>query len=178
MRYLLIALFAVIAAVLSLACLRKQGVSLPPPEVVPFVDLTRYAGTWYEIASYPNRFQKGCTETSAVYTPRPDGTIEVLNRCTRAGKADSIKGTARVVDSVTNAKLKVTFFRPFSGDYWIIDLGEQYEYAVVSNPDRTYLWVLSRTPRMDDGTYMRIAGWLQGKGFDTGKLAKTVQPGP
>jgi len=173
----ILALLTVTAAFLSFACTRKQGPSLPPPEVVPSVDLARYAGTWYEIASYPNRFQKGCTETSAVYTPLPDGTIEVLNRCTRAGKADTIKGTARIADSVTNAKLKVTFFWPFSGDYWIIDLGERYEYAVVSNPGRTYLWVLGRSPRMEEAAYGRILGWLQSKGFDTAKLVKTQQAG-
>ena len=174
----ILALLALVAAVLIVACMKKQGASLPPPEVVPSVDITRYAGTWYEIASYPNRFQKGCTETSAVYTPLPDGTIEVLNRCTREGKEDTIKGTARVADGVTNAKLKVTFFWPFSGDYWIIDLGERYEYAVVSNPERTYLWVLSRTPRLEDAVYGRIVAWLSDKGFDTAKLAKTRQSGP
>jgi apolipoprotein D and lipocalin family protein len=172
------ALLAVLAAVPVIACAGKQGASLPPPAVVPSVDLARYAGTWYEIASYPNRFQKGCAETSAVYTPRPDGAIEVLNRCIRDGKEDTIKGTARVADSVTMAKLKVTFFRPFSGDYWIIDLGERYEYAVVSNPERTYLWVLSRTPRLEDAVYSRITAWLAGKGFDTAKLVKTRQSGP
>jgi len=173
-----LALPAVIAAALLFSCMKEQGASLPPPEVVPSVDLARYAGTWYEIASYPNRFQKGCSETSAVYTPVPDGSIEVLNRCVRAGKADSIKGTARAADSATNAKLKVTFFWPFSGDYWIIDLGERYEYAVVSNPDRTYLWVLSRSSRMDATTYGRIVAGLQGKGFDTARLVKTPQAAP
>jgi len=174
----IVALLAVMAAVLLIACIQKQGALLPPPVVVPSVDLTRYAGTWYEIAGYPNRFQKGCTETSAVYTLLPDGTIEVLNRCMRAGKEDTIKGTARVADSVTNAKLKVTFFWPFSGDYWIIDLGERYEYAVVTNPGRTYLWVLSRTPRLEEATYLRIQAWLQTKRFDTAKLVRTLQPGP
>ena len=173
----ILALIAAMAVVLSVACKKKQGVSLPPPEVVPSVDLTRYAGTWYEIASYPNRFQKGCTETSAVYTLLPDGTLEVLNRCTRKGKSDMIKGSARVADSATNAKLKVTFFWPFSGDYWIIDLGERYEYAVVTNPDRTYLWVLSRTPRLEEATYARIVAWLQSKEFETAKLVKTLQTG-
>ena len=172
-----VAVLAIMAVVLLFSCMKKQGASLPPPEVVPHVDLARYAGTWYEIASYPNRFQKGCTETSAVYTPLPDGSIEVLNRCTRAGKADSIKGTARVADRVTNAKLKVTFFWPFSGDYWIIDLGERYEYAVVTHPERAYLWVLSRAPNMEPEAYARITAWLKSKGFDTETLVKTQQTG-
>jgi apolipoprotein D and lipocalin family protein len=151
--------------------------SIPPPDVVPFVDLARYAGTWYEIASYPSRFQKGCSGTLATYTLMPDGWIEVLNRCTRAGKAESVKGKAKVDDASTNAKLKVTFFWPFSGAYWIIELGAEYEYAVVSNPDRSYLWVLSRTPRMDEGVYAGIVERLRSSGFDTGKLVRTVQTG-
>ena len=157
------------------ACTMKRGPSLPPPDVVPSVDLTRYAGTWYEIASYPNRFQKGCSGTSATYTLMPGGWIEVLNRCTRDGKNDSVKGRAKVADAMTNAKLKVTFFWPISGAYWIIELGAEYEYAVVSNPDRSYLWVLSRTPRMDKGIYVGIVERLRNSGFDIGKLARTVQ---
>jgi apolipoprotein D and lipocalin family protein len=173
----IVIVLAVLSAVMLVACNAKRGPSLPPPEVVPSVDLARYTGTWYEIASYPNRFQKSCSDTSATYTLLPDGKIEVLNRCTRGGKADSIKGTAKVVDPATNARIKVTFFWPFSGDYWIIELGAQYEYAVVSNPDRSYLWVLSRTPRMDEGVYAGIMERLRSRGFDTGKLARTVQTG-
>jgi apolipoprotein D and lipocalin family protein len=163
----IVIVLAILSAVMLVACNAKRGPSLPPPEVVPSVDLARYTGTWYEIASYPNRFQKSCSETSATYTLLP----------TRDGKADSIKGTAKVVDPATNARIKVTFFWPFSGDYWIIELGAQYEYAVVSNPDRSYLWVLSRTPRMDEGVYAGIVERLRSRGFDTGKLARTVQTG-
>jgi len=170
-------ILAVLSIVMLAACTIKRGPSLPPPDVVPSVDLTRYVGTWYEIASYTNRFQKGCSDTSATYTLMPDGGIEVLNRCTRAGKTDSIKGRAKVADASTNAKLKVTFFWPFSGDYWIIELGAQYEYAVVSNPDRSYLWVLSRTPRMDEAAYAGIVERLQSRGFDIGRLVRTAQTG-
>jgi apolipoprotein D and lipocalin family protein len=173
----IVVILAALSAVILASCTVKRGPSLPPPDVVPSVDLARYAGTWYEIASYPNRFQKNCSDTSATYTLLPDGKIEVLNRCTRGGKADSIKGTAKVVDPATNARIKVTFFWPFSGDYWIIELGAQYEYAVVSNPDRSYLWVLSRTPRMDEGVYAGIMERLRCRGFDTGNLVRTVQTG-
>jgi apolipoprotein D and lipocalin family protein len=168
-------ILSVLSVVMLAACTMKRGPSLPPPDVVPSVDLARYAGTWYEIASYPSRFQKGCSGTSATYTLMPGGWIEVLNRCTRAGKTDSVKGKAKVADPSTNAKLKVTFFWPFSGAYWIIELGAEYEYAVVSNPDRSYLWVLSRTPRMDEGVYAGIVERLRSSGFDIGKLARTVQ---
>jgi apolipoprotein D and lipocalin family protein len=157
------------------SCTSKHGPSVPPPAVVPRVDLERYAGTWHEIASYPNRFQKGCSNTNATYTLRKDGKIEVINRCRRNGREDSVKGSARVSDKTTNAKLKVTFFWPFYGDYWIIDLGESYDYAVVSNPDRKYLWILGRTPQLDEARYTRILERMRGKGFDVDKLVKTNQ---
>ena len=175
MRTVLFASLLLIAALA--ACTSLRGPSLPPPAVVPFVDLARYAGTWYEIASYPNRFQKGCADTSATYTLLPGGPIEVVNRCTRGGKPDSVKGTAKVADPATNAKIKVTFFWPFSGNYWIIELGEGYDYAVVSEPGREYLWVLGRARRMDDAVYAGIVERLREKGFDTGRLVRTVQSG-
>lgn len=153
----------------------------PPVQVVPSVDISRYAGTWYEIAKYPNRFQKGCVATSATYTVLPGGrAVEVVNRC-RNGSLDgperSIKGKARVVDEETNARLKVTFFWPFSGDYWIIALGPEYEYAVVASPNRKYLWVLSRTPRMDAHVYERILESVRTQHFDPSRLERTPQPG-
>jgi len=144
------------------------------------VDLARYAGTWYEIASYPQRFQKGCTGTMATYTLRPNGSVEVVNRCARDsldGRITVARGRARVVDRRTNAKLKVTFFWPFWGDYWIIDLGRDYEYAVVGHPGRKYLWVLCRTPHMDDAVYAGILDRLRTQGYDTTRLVRTVQVG-
>jgi apolipoprotein D and lipocalin family protein len=163
------------SALLFFSCTIKHGPSVLPPEVVPHVDLERYAGMWHEIASYPNRFQKGCSDTNATYTLRKDGKFEVINRCRRAGREDSVKGSAKVSDKTTNAKLKVTFFWPFYGDYWIIDLGEAYDYAVVSNPDRKYLWILSRTPQMDGPKYAGILKRLRGKGFEVDRLVKTNQ---
>ena len=154
--------------------------SLPPLEVVPQVDLSRYMGTWYEIARFPHRFQEGCVATKATYALREDGKVDVLNECRTEsidGSVRTAKGTARVVDKKSNAKLKVTFFWPFYGDYWIIDLGENYEYAVVGHPGRNYLWILSRTPSMDDALYNQILERLQKeKAYDTSKLIKTVQP--
>jgi len=145
----------------------------PPLAVVPQVDLSRYAGTWYEIASFPQRFQKGCLDTQAVYTPRDDGTLEVLNSCFRNGKIDTAKGKAWVVDKATNAKLKVSFFWPFRGDYWIIELGKDYEYAVVAGPSRDYLWILARTRTLDQGFVDAIVERLKERGFDTTKLRMT-----
>ena len=171
---------AVALAILS-GCAWFERPAGPPVRVVAGVDISRYAGTWYEIAKYPNRFQRGCVATSATYTVLPGGrAVEVVNRC-RNGSLDgperSIKGKARVVDEETNARLKVTFFWPFSGDYWIIDLSPEYEYAVVASPDRKYLWILSRTPRMDDHVYERILEKVREQHFDPSRLERTPQPG-
>jgi apolipoprotein D and lipocalin family protein len=151
---------------------------LPELRTVPRVDLQRYLGTWYDIASFPQRFQLGCTGTSATYTIRGEGEINVLNRCRKgslAGKEDSAKGLARVVDQTTNAKLEVSFFRPFWGDYWIIDLGANYEYAVVGHPSRDYLWILSRAKTMDSTVYQGILGRLREQGYQVERLNRTPQ---
>jgi apolipoprotein D and lipocalin family protein len=150
--------------------------TLPSLQVVPFVDLTRYTGTWFEIARYPHKFQKGCIGSRATYTLRDDGKLSVLNECYEErdkNKLRSAKGKAWIVDKETNAKLKVTFFLPFSGDYWIIDLGKEYEYAVVGHPSRKYLWILNRTGEMDDRLYNEIIKRLQAQQYDTARLIKT-----
>jgi apolipoprotein D and lipocalin family protein len=142
-------------------------------KTVESADLDSYLGTWYEIARYPNRFQKGCHGSTATYSLRDDGRIAVVNTCRKGGadgKLDKATGKAWVVDTKTNAKLKVSFFWPFAGDYWIIDLDEGYEYAVVGHPERTYLWILSRSPKMDRATYEAICGRLVGQGYDPEKL--------
>ncbi|MFB3813734.1 MAG: lipocalin family protein [Terriglobales bacterium] len=151
--------------------------SIDAPATVGSVDLERYGGQWYEIARYPNRFQRRCaTDVTATYRLRRDGKIEVINACRHADGASQIaRGTARVVDRRTNAKLKVTFFWPFSGDYWIVDLGADYEYSVVSEPTRKYLWILSRRAHMDEAQYRQIILRLESRGFDTAKLVRTPQ---
>jgi len=148
-----------------------------PLAVVPSVDLLRYTGTWYEIARYPNRFQKKCAgDVTAKYTILDDGKIRVENQCTEfSGKVNVAKGKAKIVDKTTNAKLKVTFFWPFYGDYWIIDLGPNYEYAVVGEPGRKFLWILSRTPSLDPATYQSILDRLPAAGYDPARLVKTEQ---
>jgi apolipoprotein D and lipocalin family protein len=167
-----------IPLLLLLSCASQKKQAAAPLEAVPFVDLTRYIGQWYEISRYPHRFQEGCVGSRATYSMREDGKIAVLNECYEgsfSGKLRNAKGTAKVVDKQSNAKLTVSFFWPFSGDYWIIDLGREYEYAVVGHPSRTYLWILSRTKKMDEKLYKEILERLQAKGYDTTKLISTRQ---
>lgn len=142
---------------------------------VPYVDVDRYLGKWYEIASFPQRFQKGCNCTTAEYYLHPDGYIKVENKCLKDGKLKVATAKAKIKDTVTNAKLSVQFFWPFSGKYWIIDLADDYSYAVVGHPNREYLWILARSPKMDDQTYQGILNRVQQKGFDLSKLSSTNQ---
>jgi apolipoprotein D and lipocalin family protein len=147
-------------------------------QTVPEVDLKKYSGKWYEIASYPQRFQKGCHCTTAEYSLSDKGYVIVENRCNRnsvTGKLSYIKGKAFVEKNSGNAKLNVQFFWPFKGKYWIIDLAEDYSYAVVSHPNKKYLWILSRTPKMNEAVYLQITSRLKEKGFDLTKLNITPQ---
>lgn len=172
---------AVVAALLATACstTTTERLRLPPLEVVPHVELSRYVGTWYEIASFPQRFQRGCTATSATYALREDGDIDVVNRCRKGspeGPEKVAKGRARVVDRASNARLEVSFFRPFWGDYWIVGLGADYGHAVVGHPSRDYLWILARTPSMSPDLYESILRDLSAQGYETGRLVRTVHP--
>ncbi len=173
-----LSLFGAVAMV-SCKPTTTERLGLPPLKTVKKVDLNRYLGKWYEIAGFPQRFQKGCTGSTAKYIKRQDGRIRVVNRCRKGslrGKRASAKGLARVVDKKTNAKLKVSFFRPFWGDYWIIDLDDNYQYAVVGHPSRDYLWILSRTPQMDESVYEGILKRLKTQGYEISRLKKTLQP--
>lgn len=141
-----------------------------PPSTVSSVDLNRYSGQWYEIESFPAWFQRGCEGSKAVYTPQPDGTIKVVNTCTRRGKTDSVEGIARVVPGSNNSKLKVRFFGPFEGDYWILDLDPDYRWVAVGAPNRRYLWILARTPQIEPTLLGRIRARLAAQGFDVSRL--------
>jgi len=157
-------------------CRTKKAGS--PLATVTSLDIERYLGVWYEIARYPNSFEKHCVGVTATYSVRNDGMISVYNHAylhTLDGREQSITGKAKIADMSTKAKLRVSFFGPFYADYWIIALGEQYEYAVVSEPSRRYLWILSRTPQMEPARYAQILTFLEGQGFDTGRLAMTLQ---
>lgn len=157
-----------------------ERLSLEPLQAVSEVDLNRYTGTWYEIASYPQSFQEGCTGTTAHYRLRKDGQIAVTNRCFRGsldGEETVAEGFARVMDERTRAKLEVSFFRPFWGEYWIIELGDDYEYAVVGHPSRDYLWILARKPQLDEATYQALLTRVsEVHGYPLDRLEQTVQP--
>ena len=177
MEKIFLYIFVFLSLLLS-SCAIMNGTNMKPLETVKNVDLGRYTGQWYEIARYEHRFQKGCVGSKATYSLRADGKITVVNECydkSFSGKIRSVKGKAWVVDKETNARLKVSFFWPFAGDYWIIDLGENYEYAVVGHPGRKYLWILSRTPEMDENIYNEILTRLENQDYDTTKLLKSAQ---
>jgi apolipoprotein D and lipocalin family protein len=154
-----------------------QATSTSPLTAVDKVDLRRYAGKWYEIARYPNRFQRNCqSDPIAVYTLRGDGKVQVVNSCREQdGKVTIARGTAKVVDKKTNAKLKVTFFWPFYGDYWVIGLSPDYRYAMVGEPSRKYLWILTRTPRMKEAEYQEVLRLVETLGYQPETLQKTNQ---
>ncbi|MCS6291172.1 MAG: lipocalin family protein [Nitrospira sp.] len=152
---------------------------------VPSVDLARYAGTWYEIARLPMWFQRHCVDSKAIYTSRPDGSIGVHNECrTDRGRVDRAEGVATVFDPKTNARLTVVFDNFFArlfgssrdGNYWILALDPEYRTAMVGTPDRRFLWILSRTPQLEEATYQRLVEQATRLGFPTTDLMRTRRP--
>ena len=163
--------------------LTGAGAAAQALPVVPALDLDRYAGTWHEIARYPNWFERNCArEVTATYTLNGDGTIGVVNACRKDdGSTMSAEGLARVV---APAQLQVRFapawlgFLPFVwGDYWVIDLAPDYSYSVVGDPSRRYLWILARAPAMDESAYRQITQRLPALGYDPAKLIRNPAPG-
>ena len=155
-----------------------------PVKTIASLDVPRYLGTWYEIAKFPNWFQRKClSNTKAVYSIRPDGNLRVLNSCKQAdGETSEAEGTARQVGSKDSPKLEVRFapawlsFLPMVwGNYWVIDLDSQYQLAAVSDPRREYLWILSRTPQIEPKVYEELLVRLQAQQFDIRKLEVTLQ---
>ncbi|MGC2236325.1 MAG: lipocalin family protein [Pyrinomonadaceae bacterium] len=154
------------------------------PAAVASVDLNRYSGKWYEIARYSNKSQKNCIgNTTIVYTLKDAGKINVLNECLKKdGTVIDAKGEAKIVDNATNAKLEVryapgylAFLSTSWNDYWIIDLDEKYQFAAVGDEDRENLWILSRTPKLNDAAYQNILRRVEKMGYKPGKLVKTPQ---
>ena len=174
-----------IAFILILAVMQAYSQSKAAPvTAVSSVDLKKYSGVWYEIARYPNKFQDQCVgNTTATYTLKGTNEIEVLNKCTKKdGTATDAKGAGKIKDLSKPSKLKVRFAPGFLSflpvvwaDYWIIDLGPNYEYSAVGTPDRKYFWILSRTPEISDALYQQILRRAEAQGFEPGKVIKTPQ---
>lgn len=170
-------------ALLGLAVLSAVALAKPanPPQTVSQVDLNRYLGTWYEVARFPMYFQRKCaSDVSATYGLQANGNVSVLNQCRKAdGEIMASKGEAKAVDR-SNSKLKVSFLPkglrwiPLTkGDYWILKLDDNYQTALVGAPNRKYLWILSRTPILDEQTYQQYVDAAKQQGFDTSKLMRT-----
>ena len=159
-------------SLLFIGCSTKYP-SLPTVEKV---DIEKYKGSWYEIARFEHFFEKGCKNVTATYELKKDGDIQVINRCTMIEdqKKKEATGVAYAVDS-TNSKLKVSFFRPFYGDYYILDVSIDYSYALVGAPSRELLWILSRTKTIDESTKEKILAKLPLLGFDKEKFVWTIQ---
>ena len=164
---------------LGLCALTASAQTPAPLNTVPSVDVPRYMGTWYEIAKYPNWFQKKCvSSTSATYSLQADGQVQVLNRCKTAnGEWSEALGQARQIGRANSPRLQVRFapawlsFIPMVwGNYWIIDLDPQYQWVVISEPNREYLWILSRTPELPAATYQGLLDTLAAKGFDLQRI--------
>lgn len=152
------------------------GGSYAPLPTVDYVDPVKYLGKWYEIARLPNSFQKQCAQSTAEYSMIDNETIRVVNRCTQldSSKPDEATGKAFIVPNSGNAKLKVQFFWPFKGDYWIIALDkENYQWVVVGEPKRKYLWILARHASIDKSLFSRLKDIAREKGFDVSRLIVT-----
>jgi len=159
---------------------RASHAALDPPKTVSYVDLNRYTGLWYEISKIPNSFQKNCAAgTTAEYTLGEDGRIQVVNKCFKSdGSLKEANGVARIVDSLSNAKLEVSFVRilgrnRFWGDYWIIELDEDYQWVIIGHPKRKYGWILSRTPDMSDNLRQHLNELLKAQGYDPKSFVDT-----
>jgi apolipoprotein D and lipocalin family protein len=181
LRRILPALVVGVAATLTTSCDRPpvNRSATPPLATVERVELNRYLGRWYEIARFPNQFEVDCVGVTADYALNDDGSIKVVNTCRKGkldGSVDIAEGRATVVDTATNAKLSVTFFWPFAGDYWVIGLAEDYSWALVGEPSGRYLWLLARTPTLDDAKRAQLVETLKAKGYNTDALYWTPQP--
>lgn len=165
--------------VLSLGgCVSGPSGNPNPPQPAKTVELDRYLGKWYEVARYDMRFEKGCEGVTAEYSKRPDGLIRVLNTCRKGavdGPVKTAEGKAKIVDTATNAKLKVSFFGPFYGDYWVLDHADDYSWSIVGEGSGRYLWLLSRkVPTEADRE--ALTARARALGYDIGMLRQTQQP--
>lgn len=166
-------------ALLALAACAQPPVNRTPGPlpVAESVDLDSYLGRWFEIARYEHNFEKDCVDVTAEYSLREDGLIRVINTCRKAtdGRVEVAQARARIVDGSNNAKLKVSFFGPFWGDYWILDVADDYGWALVGEPEGRYLWILARTPSLPEDVLEARIGTLRGLGYNIDALYFTPQ---
>ncbi len=147
------------------------------PQPAKAVDITKYLGRWYELARYEQGFQKDCDGVTADYALRDDGKIEVINTCRKPdGKIKQAKGKAKIVDVATGAKLKVSFFGPFYGDYWVLDHADDYSWAIVGEGSGKYLWILSREAQPGQAKLDMLIARVKAMGYNTAMLRITKQP--
>jgi apolipoprotein D and lipocalin family protein len=177
------ACYGFLTTALLVCSVTSHAQALPPVQTIASLDVTRYMGTWFELAKFPNVFQRRCvSNTRAVYTLNVDNTVQVLNRCRiQDGSTIEALGQAKQIGNATSPVLKVRFAPEWLGwlplvwgDYWVIDLDDQYQLAAVSDAKREYLWVLSRSPKTDPSQYAALLQRLQQQGFDIDKLEVTT----
>ncbi len=171
--------FRVLTALFAMALVAGCTTPASPLPTVQSVDLGRYHGTWYEIARLPNRFQSMCvSDTQAAY--RLDGgVVSVMNQCrTSEGTFEQADGIAKVVEGSRGAKLRVSFFRPFYGDYWILELDPDYRWVLIGEPGRQYAWVLARQPQLEEATLQRLLARASALGFDRQAFVRTSHTRP
>ena len=172
------------AALLALAGCASLGKAGPVgnaavPQPAKSVELDRYLGRWYELARYEAPFQKDCEAVTADYSLNADGSIKVVNSCRQDsvdGKLRSSTGKAKIVDTATSAKLKVSFFGPFYGNYWVLDRADDYSWAIVGEPSGRYLWLLSRDPKPSDAASQTIYNRAKQLGYDWSLIRETKHP--
>ncbi|WP_324076253.1 MAG: lipocalin family protein [Erythrobacter sp.] len=168
-----------IVALSGCAILSKPPVGNPNvPQPSKSVEIDRYLGRWYELYRYDASFQKDCEAVSADYSRNADGTIRVLNACRKGAVDGDVKtatGKAKIVDTVTGAKLKVSFFGPFYGDYWVLDHADDYQWSIVGEPSGRYLWILSRDPRPDGRLKTMLRRRVEEMGYDWSLMRETMQ---
>jgi len=181
------ACYGFLTTALLVCSVTSHAQSLPPVQTIASLDVPRYMGTWFELAKFPNVFQRKCvSNTRAVYTLNADNTVQVLNRCRiQDGSTIEALGQAKQIGNATSPVLKVRFAPEWLGwlslvwgDYWVIDLDDQYQLAAVSDAKREYLWVLSRSPKTDPRQYAALLQRLQQQGFDVDKLEVTKHDAP
>lgn len=145
---------------------------------MPKVDLPRYMGRWYEVARYPQRFERGCHGVTADYALRPDGRVSVVNTCRKGSLSGPVK-TARAVGwsvEPANSRFRVRFFWPFTAPYWVVALDPEYRWAMVGHPGRKAFWLLSRTPRLPPALEAELLGKMRELGYDPARLERGEQP--